>query len=205
MKITSKMAETAIILITVLAMLGPVFGLDTIASASAQTVSTETAPAQTVVDPAAEIEKAFASGNPGEEIGKAIGDAMSNAGVALMVPIMGIIGVFFVPAAVVILSIWFVFHYLNKKQQMKHETIRQMVEKGVPIPENFPWDDTQPRQPASTLGRGLKLVGIGLGLIVFFIVFGWTNFAGIGAIPLFIGLAYLLVWHLEKKKTGASA
>jgi hypothetical protein len=74
----------------------------------------------------------------------------------------------------------------------------------VPIPENFSFDEAAPRQPVSYLGRGLKLIGIGLGLIVFFIVLGWTSWAGIGAIPLFIGLAYVLIWHLEKKNAGAA-
>ena len=37
-----------------------------------------------------------------------------------------------------------------------------------------------------------------------FYMMGMGDIAGLGAIPLFIGLAYVLIWHLEKKKAGAA-
>jgi hypothetical protein len=206
MKITSRMAETVIILITVLAMLGPVFGLDAIASASAQTVSIESDPARIVVDAGAEIEKAFAQTDPGEEIGKAIGDAMKSmnhqdfAGQALLIPILGIIGALITPMVAVIIAIWLIYLYREHKEKRNHETIRLMIEKGIEIPPNFSFGEAP--ETASPLNRGLKLIGIGIGLVIFFLAMDMSGIAGVGAIPLFIGLAYLLIWHLEKDKTG---
>lgn len=155
---------------------------------------------------AAEIEKAFAQTDPGEEIGKAIGDAMKSmdhqdlAGQALLIPILGIIGALITPMVAVIIAIWLIYLYREHKEKRNHETIRLMIEKGIEIPPNFSFGEAP--EAGSPLNRGLKLIGIGIGLIIFFLAMDMSGIAGVGAIPLFIGLAYLLIWHLEKGKAG---
>jgi hypothetical protein len=141
--------------------------------------------------------------DPGEEIGKAIGDALGSMdmGHAILVPIMGIVGALIMPMLMIIIVCFLAFRHRERKQQRNHETIRLMIEKGVQIPPNLSFGEAP--ETGSPLKRGLKFIGIGAGLIVFFIVLGSTELAGIGAIPLFIGLAYLLSWRLEKGQTGS--
>lgn len=180
-----------------IAMLAPLTGLADTPDPAAIEAQAEAA--------AAEIEKAFAQTDPGEEIGKAIGDAMKSmdhqdlAGQALLIPILGIIGALITPMLAVIIGIWLIYLYREHKEKRNHETIRLMIEKGIEIPPNFSFGEAP--ETGSPLNRGLKLIGIGIGLIIFFLAMDMGGIAGVGAIPLFIGLAYLLIWHLEKGKT----
>jgi hypothetical protein len=193
----NKIPVITVFMVVVLGLLGWV---DTIATASAA----ETSAIEVTVDPGAEIEKAFAETNPGEEIGKAIEEAMGSddlAHQALLIPILGIIGTIIMPVLLVPLIVWLVVRHRNQKEQRNHETLRRMIEKGMEIPPNFSFGEAVENK-GSPLNRGLKYMGLGAGLIVFFLMMGMSGIAGVGAIPLFIGLSYLLIWHLEKKKTA---
>jgi hypothetical protein len=117
---------------------------------------------------------------------------------------MGIVGVFIAPAIVAIIVIWLVFRNKGKKEEMKFDTLKLMVEKGVPIPENFSFADPVPA-PGANLRRGLILIALGVGIAVFFLIVNAPEGAGLAAIPFFIGLAYLLIWRLEKNKNPDEA
>jgi hypothetical protein len=190
------MKRIPVIAVCVAVLLGLLGWVDTIATASVGTAAVEV-----TVDPGAKIDEALAQ----EQIGKAIEKSMENMdfnpGMALLIPILGIIGGLIAPIMLVPLVVWLVFRYRNQKEQRNHETLRRMIEKGMEIPPNISFGDTR-QETGSPLNTGLKYAGLGLGLIVFFLVMDLSNIAGVGAIPLFIGLAYVLIWHLEKKKTG---
>jgi hypothetical protein len=179
-KINHKMA---VILLTVTALLAPLTGLAADTPPDGAAIA-----AQAIEQASQEIEKTFAHHNSGEEIGQ-----------ALLIPILGIIGVFFAPMLAIIIIAVLAFRHRDRKQQRNHETIRQMIEKGMQIPPNISFGETS--ESALPLNKGLKYMGVGAGLIVFFIVMGMKGLAGIGAIPLFVGLAYLATWYFEKKQT----
>jgi hypothetical protein len=181
--------EILICMLVVVAMLGPATGF-------ADSLEVATPAVTQAVDPGAEIAKAI------EEVAKSMDhiDAPDDTtAMALMIPILGILGVFFAPMLVVIVIVWLAYRHRNQKEQRNHETIRQMIEKGMEIPPNISFGEA-PAEGAPLLRRGLTLVGVGLGLVCFFFMMGLGGIAGVGAIPLFIGLAYLLIWHLEKKQ-----
>jgi hypothetical protein len=202
-----KMPQIAVCIVVLWVLLGWV---DTIATASAQTASVEV-----TVDPAAEIGKAFAQLEPGAEakaLEEVVKSSMENLeqtgpspmGIAL-ISVMGIIGVFIAPVLMVIIIVWLGYLQRNQRERRNHETIRQMIEKGMEIPPNISFgDQTQPLEGAPILRRGLILIGVGLGLGCFFFTIGAEDIAGVGAIPLFIGLAYVLIWQLEKKKPAGA-
>jgi hypothetical protein len=191
------MKRIPVIAVCIAVLLGLLGWVDTIATASAA----ETSAVEAAVEPGAVIDEAFAQ----EQIGKAIEKSMENMdfnpGAALLIPILGIVGGLIVPIMVVPLVIWLVFRYRNQKEQRNHETLRRMIEKGMEIPPNLSFGDTA-QETGSPLNKGLKYAGLGVGLIVFFLVMDLADIAGVGAIPLFIGLAYVLIWHLEKNKTA---
>lgn len=113
--------------------------------------------------------------------------------VALLIPIIAIVG-----------------NYMTRSRhdQLLHETVRQLSERGQPIPPELLNSDLCEAPKRSSLGRGRSplsdgLVGIaiGLGLMVMF----WAMRPGdwlwaIGCIPLFVGIAKLLVWRFEAKQ-----
>ena len=79
-----------------------------------------------------------------------------------------------------------------------------MVEKGQPVPEALLNPPPVVRQ-RSDLRRGVTLLMIGAGLIVFFgAVNDWEGGVwSLGIIPFLIGLGYLLVWRLDVRKGRA--
>jgi hypothetical protein len=76
-----------------------------------------------------------------------------------------------------------------------------MVEKGQPVLEALLNPPPVVRQ-RSDLRRGVTLLMVGAGLIVFFgAVNDWEGGVwSLGIIPFLIGLGYLLVWRLDVRK-----
>ena len=87
--------------------------------------------------------------------------------------------------------------YLRFRQKrIMHDTIRLLAEKGQPIPTELLIEKPLPR---SDLRRGVVLCALGAGLIVFFLCVS-REVWGIGAIPLFLGIGYLVAWRIQRGK-----
>ena len=124
-----------------------------------------------------------------------------DSGALMAIPIVGIIFTTLFGAPVMIVAAIMFFSYL--KSRSLHRTVREMVEKGQPVPpELFATPGTRIRT-RSDLRRGVILVTIGVGLIIFFgAVSDWERGGPwvIGVIPLLIGAAYLALGKLETTK-----
>jgi hypothetical protein len=106
-----------------------------------------------------------------------------------------------------VLVVGMAFFFKYRKDRLAHETLRAMIEKGMPItPELIAQlgrkqsdTSTQPNQSRHLL-PGLVMVAVGVALLI-------SNHAG-GGIPglpgaggwiiLFVGVALLIVWFVEK-------
>ncbi len=90
--------------------------------------------------------------------------------------------------------------YANyRRKRLVHDTIKQYISSGKDVPAEV-MDSLQAEiTPRSTLRKGLVMTGAGLGIIACFVVMGETEAAALGLIPLFIGLAQLLIWKLEAR------
>jgi hypothetical protein len=98
-----------------------------------------------------------------------------------------------------ILIIVAVLVHKSRRTARIHQTMIALAEKGVPIPPDLFVDRKVSSQ--SSLSKGVVLIAVGLGLIVFFLSFTDRHAPwGIGAIPLLIGVGYLIVWWLEERK-----
>jgi hypothetical protein len=112
-----------------------------------------------------------------------------------LLPIISVLAVFGMPVAIV----GFALYFKHRRNRMLHETLRAMVEKGVPIPPELMAGGgvattTSPsvaRRGNNDLRAGLVLMGVGGGL---FLVAGKVGF-----ISLFIGLALILSWFITTK------
>lgn len=101
-----------------------------------------------------------------------------------------------------VLIVAVIMYFSMSKSRQLHKTVRMMVEKGQPVPEALLAPPLPAQRQRSDMRRGIVLVMIGIGLIVFLAAVNeWEGGAwSIGLIPLLIGCGYLLVWKLEGKK-----
>jgi hypothetical protein len=117
----------------------------------------------------------------------------------IAIPIVFIVflAIFGTPIMIVALIMYFSF----SKSRALHRTVRMMVEKGQPVPEALLNPPPVVRQ-RSDLRRGVVLLMVGLGLMVFFgAVNEWEGGAwSLGIIPFLIGAGYLLVWRLDVRR-----
>jgi hypothetical protein len=137
-----------------------------------------------------------------------------------LVPILGI----FMIIAIVIGPLWIRSYFAARERAQLHETLRVAYEKGQPVPPELIEKLTSPAQrqsygvgggssaPDADLRRAIILIAVGLGLVGLgaglFWGFMYVNpipagiiggsTAGAGAIPGFIGLAYLVLWFAKR-------
>ena len=121
--------------------------------------------------------------------------------IAIPIVLIVFLTIFGLPVAIVGTILYFSF----SKSRAMHKTVRMMVEKGQPVPEALLNPPPVIRQ-RSDLRRGVVLLMVGAGLMVFFgAVNEWEGGAwSLGIIPFLIGLGYLLVWRLDVRREDTS-
>ena len=128
------------------------------------------------------------------------GGSMFDDGLALLealIPLTAIVFTFGMPIMIVAV----VLYSSYRKKRLMHETINQYVSSGKDIPPEVLKGLQKEVTPKNNLNRGLVMSGIGLGIFACFSIIGSSTAAALGLIPLFIGLAQLLIWKLEQKET----
>jgi len=117
--------------------------------------------------------------------------------IAVPIVLIVFLALFGTPIMIVALIMYFSF----SKSRAMHRTVRMMVEKGQPVPEALLNPPPVIRQ-RSDLRRGVVLLMVGTGLMVFFGACNdWEGGAwSIGIIPFLIGAGYLLVWRLDFRR-----
>jgi hypothetical protein len=121
--------------------------------------------------------------------------------IAIPIVLIVFLALFGTPIMIVGLIMYFSF----SKSRALHRTVRMMVEKGQPVPEALLNPPPVIRQ-RSDLRRGVVLLMVGLGLMVFFgAVNDWEGGVwSLGIIPFLIGAGYLLVWRLDVRRADTS-
>lgn len=119
------------------------------------------------------------------------------AWIAIPIVFITFFAIFGTPVMIVGLIMYFSF----SKSRAMHRTVRMLVEKGQPVPEAL-LNPPPPIRQRSDLRRGVVLLMVGLGLMVFFgAVNDWEGGVwSLGIIPFLIGAGYLLVWRLDVRK-----
>jgi hypothetical protein len=106
-----------------------------------------------------------------------------------LVAITGMMVVFGMP----LLLVAIVLLYKHRQLRMTHDTILKLAERGVAVPPELL---RPPRRRNSGLRGGLVLIGLGIGLSLFFLLAG-TPAWPIGLIPGLMGVALLIAWRVE--------
>ena len=109
-----------------------------------------------------------------------------------LVAITGMLVTFGLP----LLLVAIILYYKHRRAKIMHETIARLAEKGMPVPPEL-LDPPSARREDPGLRAGLILIGLGLGLAIFFREVGapWS----IGFIPGLMGVAFLLAWFIERR------
>ena len=90
-----------------------------------------------------------------------------------------------------------------RKRRLVQETISQYLASGKDVPpEILESIHGGAEKPKNYLQKGFVMVGTGLGIFLCFAIMGEIGIASLGVIPLFIGLAQILIWKLEKPDHG---
>jgi hypothetical protein len=105
--------------------------------------------------------------------------------------IMGMLVSFALP----LLLVAVILYYKHRRARLTHETIAHFADKGQPVPPEL-LDPPKSRKDTG-LQAGLILVGLGIGLGLFFyeIRAPWS----IGFIPGLMGVAMLIAWAIERR------
>lgn len=105
-----------------------------------------------------------------------------------LIPITAIAGGLALTAIIIVFGL----KYLQRRQELWHETARIALEKGQPLPP-LPADMRQEKHPDhnSDFRTGLIMVATGAGLYLFFVTF-LPSLRFLATIPGFIGAALLL-------------
>ena len=129
---------------------------------------------------------------------------------------LAIIGVFFVPAALVVLIVWFKSNEKRKRYQLQADLYAKALEKGESVPADLFADFKKAHNPLHT---GIILLAAGIGISLFFVLMAVSlarieadayyplmSVASVGVVPFMVGVAYVIIHFIEKRKAvGANA
>ncbi|MCL2413802.1 MAG: DUF6249 domain-containing protein [Bacteroidales bacterium] len=122
----------------------------------------------------------------------------------ILIPIFVIVSAFVVPAVVVILVVWFITRQKNQYNKLKAEVMAKAIESGQTLPENF-FDE--PKKQRNLLKTGIICIAVGIGIALFIWLAGGAvqgyqlaRGASLGIIPFLVGVAYIIIHFVEKKK-----
>ncbi len=96
-----------------------------------------------------------------------------------------------------------VLFFRYRDNQNLYKIVNNMVDKGMEIPTHL-LQIQRKKAPRSDLHKGLILISLGLGIACFLKIQGGEGWS-LGLIPLFVGIAYLIIWKLESGKQKEKA
>lgn len=125
-----------------------------------------------------------------------------------MVPILGILGIFFAPVAAVVLIILVYLRNVRRRNELKAEIYSKALEKGVELPADL-FGLIPKLKKKNPLTTGIICIALGLGIALTFVVIGCVKgnaniftVAALGLIPLMLGLGFLAIHFIGKKQRG---
>ena len=127
--------------------------------------------------------------------------------------IIGII-VFVIPFIFAIIIIWLNYSGNKKRRQLQAEVYVKAIENGQPISSDLFVENKKKTNPLNT---GIICIAVGIGISLFallMIVLGGKGMSGeslsmfrligsLGIIPFFIGIAFVIIHFMERKKDGS--
>jgi hypothetical protein len=127
------------------------------------------------------------------------GDWEGNIGVGeSIVAILAILFIFGTPIMLVVV----VLYALHRKRRLAVDMASKFLASDQPVPPEVWQGLAGNTSPRSNLHKGMIMLGVGVGVFLSFWLMGAMEAAYLALIPLFIGIAQLLIWNLEKHKAS---
>jgi len=89
-----------------------------------------------------------------------------------------------------------------RKRRLVRDTVSNYLTSGQQVPPEVWQGLSGNTAPRNNLNRGMITLSVGVGVFLCFALMGEMEAAYLALIPLFIGIAQLLIWKLEKDKAG---
>ena len=99
-----------------------------------------------------------------------------------------------------VIVIVIILYYKHRKRRQRDAVIEKFINSGKDVPAELlaSWE-LHPDESDSRLHQGIKLIAVSLGLYIFLYFFVGADVALIAAIPLFLGIARLIIWKISQK------
>ena len=124
-----------------------------------------------------------------------------NGDIGIGQSIAGILAVLFIFGTPIML-VALVLYALHRKRRLALEMASQFLASDKPVPPEVWQGLTGDTSPRSNLHNGMIMLGLGIGVFLCFWLMDATTAAYLALIPLFIGIAQLLIWSLEKQRAS---
>lgn len=120
--------------------------------------------------------------------------------IGLFAVILGVI----VPFVAVCLILWLIFKFDSRNKKMKYQIVEKAIENGIDLPKDFFSSLDNKNKSKSGFKTPVTLIAVGLALMAFFLYVGSLEVALLVSMIWLIGVGYLIVAILEKKKEKAN-
>ena len=96
-----------------------------------------------------------------------------------------------------------ILFYKHRKRGQRMELVSKFIDAGKEVPEEILRDVTDIDSTDNGLKKGIRLIGVSTGVLLFLgILVGW-GIASVALIPLFIGIARVVSWKLNSDDVSA--
>jgi hypothetical protein len=99
-----------------------------------------------------------------------------------------------------VIVIAIILYYKHRKRRQRDAVIEKFINSGKDVPAELlaSWE-LYPDESDSRLHQGIKLIAVSLGLYLFLHFSVGTDVALIATVPLFLGIARLIIWKISEK------
>lgn len=108
-----------------------------------------------------------------------------------------------VPFVSICLILWLIFRFDSRNKKMKYQIVEKAIENGVELPKDFFSSLDNKNKKKGGFKTAVTLIAVGLALMAFFLYAGSLEVALLVSMIWLIGVGYLIVAILEKKKEKA--
>jgi hypothetical protein len=96
-----------------------------------------------------------------------------------------------------------ILFYKHRKRRQRMELVSKFIDAGKEVPEEILRDVSDIDPTDNSLKKGIRLIGVSTGVLLFLgILVGW-GIASVALIPLFIGIARVVSWKLNSDDASA--
>ncbi len=110
----------------------------------------------------------------------------------VLVPILVPLGSF----ALVAILVGMDHFHKHRARELRHQTIRFMVDKGQAVPPELLTDPAKARPPGSDLSRGVKLIAAGVGIAAFLFLMSERAWS-LGLVFIALGIGHVVAHRLS--------